>query len=116
VQVNSKAVSFQFWRQLRLKASLRALARRLVKARVSSWGEIRGCTPDEIEEIRSAADGPRPKVYEYFLRTMEKGAGGFLKGTDIFYLERLRLSAAYKRKAANKRAFLQLARTLYELR
>jgi len=66
-------------------SSVRELRERLVQAGIARPSEIRGCTAEEIEEVRATQGLPLPRVYEEFLREMGRGAGAFLRGTDVFY-------------------------------
>ena len=47
--------------------------------------EIRGLTEDEISEVEADQATPLPGVYREFLKTMGKGAGRLLVGSDAFY-------------------------------
>ncbi len=64
---------------------------RLIEKGFAKAGEIHGCSPAEISQIAALANGALPASYRSFLQNMGRGAGSFLRGTDIFYPEVLRL-------------------------
>jgi hypothetical protein len=54
---------------------------------VNDWGsEVRGCSAEEIEELRTRQGVPSiPDEYLRYLRRIGRGAGHFQRGTDAYY-------------------------------
>lgn len=92
-----------------LEALINSLAQRLVNAGIATLAQIRGCTSEEIEEVRSGANGRLPEAYEIFLRTMGRGAGRFLEGTDIFYPDTLSIRDGAEELLREDRAPFELS-------
>jgi hypothetical protein len=70
------------------------IVRRLMATGGARADEIRGCTDHEITQILADQGVPRlPASYLRFLRTMGRGAGRLLAGTDAFYPHTLGLKA-----------------------
>jgi hypothetical protein len=65
---------------------IEVLAQALVWLRVAYPDQIRGCDPDEVQEV--LAQRPSfvvPEHYVHFLRRLGRGAGRLRRGTDVFY-------------------------------
>lgn len=67
------------------------LYNKIVKARLASPIEIKGCSINEINILESKIGLKLPKLYKNFLLKFGHGAGEFFLGTDIFYNELLSL-------------------------
>src|ERR671930_627899 len=57
----------------------------LVANGIATVTEIRGCTQIEIENLERIVGNQLPIAYRQFLLAIGRGAGAFLKGTDVFY-------------------------------
>ena len=66
---------------------------KLVKGGLAKPEEICGCSAAEIAEIEAASGhaAQLPAQYRSFLREMGRSAGHFLRGTDVFYPQILKL-------------------------
>jgi hypothetical protein len=64
---------------------------RLIAARIATENSIRGCSEEEIEDIRSTLKLPLPRTYVDFLRVAGKRAGAFMRDIDFLYPEVLTL-------------------------
>ncbi|HEX5996997.1 MAG TPA: hypothetical protein VFY84_17780 [Jiangellales bacterium] len=54
--------------------------------RVAYPDQIRGCDPDEVQEVLAECPGfAVPGHYVHFLQRLGRGAGRLLRGTDVFY-------------------------------
>ncbi|REK37785.1 MAG: SMI1/KNR4 family protein [Planctomycetota bacterium] len=71
---------------------LQTIEDHLWKRQVASPGSIRGCSEEEIREIRQRL-GHLPAAYVAFLRRMGRGAGEWFLGSDVFYPTCLELNA-----------------------
>src|SRR5262249_42127606 len=54
-------------------------------------GALKGCTPEEIAQIKTRFCLQLPSIYEEFLTRIGKGAGRFLDGSDYLFPALLRL-------------------------
>jgi hypothetical protein len=73
---------------------LRDITQQLREEGAAEPHEICGCSDEEIERIRVDQGVERlPASYIQFLRTMGRGAGELLVGTDVFYPEILGIKA-----------------------
>ena len=68
-----------------MNAVTQALIERMVGAGYALPDEIVGCTPEEVAGIEARFGLRLPRVYREFLLAMGRGAGRFLRGTDVFY-------------------------------
>ena len=67
------------------------LQKLIMSTGLASYGDFVGCSPAEIREVETGSKVVLPRFYAQFLETMGRGAGGFLKGSSVFYPELLRL-------------------------
>jgi hypothetical protein len=75
--------------------SLANVMRQIRDREVVSLDLLMGCTDEEIEELKVDQGVSRlPASYEWFLRTMGRGAGPILRGTHAFFPQLLGLKAA----------------------
>lgn len=47
--------------------------------------QLRGLTPEEIEEVEADQPAPLARTYRQFLELAGRSAGRFLQGSDVFY-------------------------------
>lgn len=71
--------------------AVEAAVQRIVSAGLAEPSQVVGCTQAEVAEVEVAAGGPLPGIYRLFLQRMGRSAGAFMRGTDVFYPEVLRL-------------------------
>lgn len=58
---------------------------RIIAGGLAAGDEIAGCTEPEIAALEAAFRRPFPASYRVFLAAMGKGAGEFMRGTDMFH-------------------------------
>lgn len=61
------------------------LVRALLDEKVALPEDLKGCTAEEVESVRTFAGGAIPPVYEAFLRRMGRGAGAYSGDVDMFF-------------------------------
>ncbi|MEV0675999.1 hypothetical protein AB0I60_05690 [Actinosynnema sp. NPDC050436] len=66
--------------------TMSTLIETLLDAGLATADTIRGCTPEEVAEVRADQRAERlPAQHEEFLLTAGRRAGDLLRGTDLFY-------------------------------
>jgi hypothetical protein len=73
------------------QSAVEAAIDELTQAGVVTPGALKGCTPEEIGQIKTRFRLQLPAIYEEFLTRMGKGAGRFLNGSDYLFPALLRL-------------------------
>lgn len=68
-----------------MNSIIEQLTENLIKNKVASPKNIRGCSELEINELESYFNVKLPQLYKEFLKKMGKQAGDYRVGTDIFY-------------------------------
>ena len=63
----------------------------LLRRQLASRDDFRGCSFEEVRELESRFTVTLPAVYKEFLLRMGRGAGAFMKGSDVFYPELLQV-------------------------
>jgi hypothetical protein len=67
-------------------AGVKRVLDQLVASGVVREGELTGCSPEEVDELRLDQGVSRlPEEYTCFLRLAGRGAGALMRGTDAFY-------------------------------
>jgi hypothetical protein len=89
------------------------IARSLLLAKLASPAEIRGCTSEEVDTVERREAVKLPTLYKEFLLKMGKGAGQFLKGTDIFYEHLPRLRGWAEESLRESNSSFQLSKSFF---
>ena len=70
---------------------LQHLEELLIARRLAARDDFRGCSLDEVRELESRYAVTLPTFYTEFLLRMGRGAGAYMRGSDVFYPELLQV-------------------------
>jgi len=73
------------------QSAVEAAINELTQAGMVTPGDLKGCTLEEIGQIKTRFRLQLPAIYKEFLTRMGKGAGRFLNGSDYLFPALLRL-------------------------
>ncbi len=83
----------------------------IIAGGLAAGDEIAGCTEQEIGALEAAFGRPLPSSYRAFLAVMGKGAGEFMRGTDMFHEHLAGLRAAAESLGLKSRPPVELRPT-----
>ncbi|HYX28635.1 MAG TPA: SMI1/KNR4 family protein [Pyrinomonadaceae bacterium] len=65
--------------------TIQQLANEIISSGLARESELIGCSEAEIVELEATFNLSLPETYRQWLKTMGRGAGHFLAGSDAFY-------------------------------